>query len=77
MFFILQLRIYSLLDQTDFWTAGSTRVIIQIAGWIGKKIYVERDKCFALSVLYFEVLASCFYCTNLGVCFDLTVCIMF
>ena len=37
-----------------------------IFGWIRKKISLERDKCFTLSVLYFGVLSSCFYCTNWG-----------
>ena len=36
----------------------------KLSCWIGKKIYVERDKCFTWSALYFRVLSSCLYCTN-------------
>ena len=36
----------------------------KFSGWIGKKISIKRDKCFSLSALYFEVLASWLYCTN-------------
>ena len=39
---------------------------IKLSGWIGRKICVKRDKCFALSVLYFGVLSSSLYCTNCG-----------
>ena len=38
----------------------------KLFGWIGKKISIERDKCFTLSALYFGVLSSCLYCTNWG-----------
>ena len=38
----------------------------KLSGWIGKKIYVERNKCFALSAIYFRVLSFCCYCTNWG-----------
>ena len=36
----------------------------KLFGWIRKKIYVERDKYFVLSALYFGILSFCLYCIN-------------